>query len=718
MSSSAQVCPETVLRSRSRHSVQLYRDDAFLLEDLTRIVGSSLGAGNAAIVVATDEHIALLIASLEKKGIDVAAVTSQSRLVALDAGESLSRFMVDGMPDAVLFRQFVEGLIVSVLGNSSPNSKTEIVVFGEMVALLWGEKNRAAAIKLEKLWNELGQLYMFELHCAYPLHLFPESSDFAEFSAVCNEHSHVIPTERFGLSSSNDDKLRTIAHLEQQAHALQTEIIRREALQRDLEEREAELRDYLENAIVGMHWVSGAGEIVWANKAELALLGYERDEYIGRHISEFHADETAIEDILCRLSRFEELRGYETKMRCKDGSIRHVRIDSNVFARNGEFRHTRCFTTDITEQKATEAIIAHMAAIVESSDDAIISKSLNGIVKSWNKGAERILGYAAEEIIGRPITTIIPPEFIQDETMILAKIRAGERINHFETVRLHKDGHPIDVSLTISPIRNKAGEIVGAAKILRNITEQKNLEAALHLTERLAAVGRLAATVSHEINNPLESVTNLIYLASERPEASDSIREYLHLAQEELNRAVHISRQTLGFYRATSASAWLEVDRIIDSVLGIYERKFAYKNLTILRDFEPGLKIYMESGELKQVLSNLISNAFEACEQNAGMTIRAHTARHARPGEPEIRFTIADTGIGIPKESQSKLFTPFFTTKELLGNGLGLWITKSIVEKRGGRVQVRSRATAPSGTVMSFYLPQAKSYTNGMKQAC
>src|SRR5262249_36775966 len=151
-----------------------------------------------------------------------------------------------------------------------------------------------------------------------------------------------------------------------------------------------------------------------------------------------------------------------------------------------------------------------LAAIVESSDDAIASKDLNGIVTSWNKSAERLFGYTAEEIIGKPITLVIPPELHSDEAMILGKIRRDERIDHFETIRVTKSGEKIEVSLTISPVKDANGNVIGAAKIVRDITENKKIERALRTTERLATAGRLAATVAHEINNPLEAVTNLV----------------------------------------------------------------------------------------------------------------------------------------------------------------------------------------------------------------
>src|ERR1700733_4025340 len=170
-------------------------------------------------------------------------------------------------------------------------------------------------------------------------------------------------------------------------------------------------------------------------------------------------------------------------------------------------------TLDITERKAAEEARRRLAAIVESSQDAIVGKDLNGIVMSWNPGAEKMFGYLGNEMIGRSITTIIPPELEEDEQKILETIGRGERVQHFETVRLTKSGERIDVSLTVSPVKDDAGKVVGAAKTARNVTQQKKTEQALRMTERLASVGRMAATVAHEINNPLEAVMNLVYLA-------------------------------------------------------------------------------------------------------------------------------------------------------------------------------------------------------------
>jgi PAS domain S-box-containing protein len=252
-----------------------------------------------------------------------------------------------------------------------------------------------------------------------------------------------------------------------------------------IERSERELRDFFDNASVGLHWVGPDGIILRVNQTELNMLGYTHEEYIGRHIAEFHADPPVISDILQRLTAGETLRNVEARMRCKDGSLKHVLIDSNVLWEDGRFVHTRCFTRDVTELKTAEEARARLAAIVTSSADAIISKTLDGIILTWNAGAERLFGYSAAEVIGRPITLLIPPDRRHEEKMILERVRRGERIEHFETVRVHKDGRRIDISLTVSPVRDAGGRIIAASKVARDITPRKQAEAELKVLSLL-----------------------------------------------------------------------------------------------------------------------------------------------------------------------------------------------------------------------------------------
>ena len=260
-------------------------------------------------------------------------------------------------------------------------------------------------------------------------------------------------------------------------------------------------------------------------------------------------------------------------------------------------------------------------------------------------------------------------------------------------------------------MRDQNGRIIGAAKILRDITAQRKLEAALHTSERLASVGRLAATIAHEINNPLEAVTNFIYLAKQQPGLSQKVKQYLETADRELGRVAHIARQTLGFYRDTSQPASLIVSDVIEDVLTIYERKFKYKELTVEQHIEPGLIVSTLQGELKQILSNLISNAIDASRDGGKIVIRARASRNFQSGNRGIRITVADNGSGISAKDLQNLFVPFFTTKKDVGTGLGLWITKDLLEKNGGHIRFRSSDSQPSGTLMSIYLPLAPPVT-------
>ena len=291
--------------------------------------------------------------------------------------------------------------------------------------------------------------------------------------------NHTVLIARDGTRTPIDDSAAPIR--DDQGHIYGVVLIFRSVAERkqaekNLRQSERELADFFENASVGLHWVGPDGTILRVNQAELKMLGYTREEYVGHHIAEFHVDQDVIADILHCLSTGEILQDCETRMRCKDGSIKHVLIDSSVMWEDNRFIHTRCFTRDITDRKQAEEAQARLAAVVESSQDAIISKTLEGRIVSWNAGAEQIFGYNAEEAIGKPITLLIPPERQDEERMILERLRRGERIESYETVRVTKQGRRIDVSLTISPVRDSDGRIIGASKISRDITARKKAE--------------------------------------------------------------------------------------------------------------------------------------------------------------------------------------------------------------------------------------------------
>jgi PAS domain S-box-containing protein len=269
-----------------------------------------------------------------------------------------------------------------------------------------------------------------------------------------------------------------------------------------------------------------------------------------------------------------------------------------------------------------------------------------------------------------------------------------------------KDGSYREFLTIALPVRDAHGTIVRWFGTNTDITDQRRSEETLHQTEKLAAVGRLAASIAHEINNPLEAVSNLIYLANRQP---DRAQGYLTIAEQELDRIGEITKNTLGFYRDTTTPTWIAFPEIADSVLLLYDRKIRLKNIQIARQYDDHVQLFGFSGELRQILANLISNAVEASGAGGRLIVRASavgTNGHARG----IRVTIADDGRGIPQQQLKQIFEPFFTTKKDSGTGLGLWLTQTLVQKHQGHIHVKSRNQgAKTGTVFSVFLPNASS---------
>jgi nitrogen-specific signal transduction histidine kinase len=441
------------------HSVQFYEDDSFLLDSLTTLIGTALVADNAAVVIATPKHRDELARRLIARGLDLNIAAAKGRFCALDAAETLSSFMVNGNPDAARFNSFM-GYVLTSFRTTGASKSPRVILFGEMVALLWSAGNIDAALELEHLWNDLARSHDFHLHCAYPMHGFDGNGHNQAFLKICAEHSHVVPTENYTALSTEEDRLRHISLLQQRAQTAETEA-------------------------------------------------------------------------------------------------------------------------------------------------------------------------------------------------------AGRR----------------------------------------------RAEEALRRSEKLAAAGRLAATIAHEINNPLEAISNAIYLARTSP--SSEVAQYLKIADVELARVAQITRQTLGFYRETAAPCVVKISVLLDELLTLFSRKFEAKHLTIKKQYRGELDIWGLEGELRQVFANQIANAIYATPQNGCLTIRIRRSKSWGNGQcPGTAVSLVDTGSGIPQEALTKIFDPFFTTKEDVGNGLGLWITHDIVTRHGGSIRARSNTRpGPSGTIFTTFLP-------------
>ncbi len=449
------------------------------------------------------------------------------------------------------------------------------------------------------------------------------------------------------------------------------------------------------------------GKIVSWNRSAAHAFGYQADEVVGQSIlqlipPELHHEE---DELLHKLKTDQTIAPYETAWLTKNGDKVPVAVTTYpVKDEGGRGIGAARIAYDISSRPRDDEIGSRLAAIVDSADDAILSKDLNGIITSWNEGAYRMFGYTAEEMLGKPILKLIPTELQYEEHEILRRLRAGERIDHYETTRRKKNGESIEVSVTISPIRDNAGNVLGASKIARDISDRRRIERLLIQSEKLAATGRMAATIAHEINNPLESVMNLIFLARQHSAADAKAVQYLLTAEEELERVSHIARQTLGFYRDTGSPVEVYLHDLVENVLTVYNSKLIASGITVDTRFNDLQKVLVSRGEMLQVFSNIIANAVDAMRHGGSLKISIRNLRGAVGDGAQI--VIRDSGTGIRQEYLEKIFEPFFTTKGDLGTGIGLWVAKQLVEKRGGQISIASGIDAGnSGTSVTIFIP-------------
>jgi PAS domain S-box-containing protein len=480
---------------------------------------------------------------------------------------------------------------------------------------------------------------------------------------------------------------------------------------REIAQEDGELADFLENAAVAIHMVASDGLILWANKAELDLVGYAASEYIGHNIAEFHADADVIDEILQSLTSGRELRDREARLRTKDGSIRDVAITSNVYRKNGRFVHSRCFTRDVTPQRHALEAQRHLAAIVESSEDAIISKDLNGIIRSWNRGAQRIFGYTPEEAIGQPIAMLAVSDRKDEFPDILSRIRRGERVEHFETRRQTKDGRVLAISLTVSPVYDANGRIIAASKIARDITERVRVEQALReanaeLLRANADLEQFAYSASHDLQEPLRMVSTYTQMLKRRfgGQLGAEGDEYVGYAVEGARRMHDLLQDLLAYARAATLrdepAEPSDANHALQAALANLRVAVEASGASVVYDRLPILRV--RDAHLEQVFQNLIANGIRYQK-------RDHPPAIAIRCDVDGRFahiSVKDNGIGIEKQYHVHIFGMFkrlHTAADYAGTGMGLAICERIVNRAGGRIWVESQPG--EGSTFHFTLP-------------
>lgn len=344
---------------------------------------------------------------------------------------------------------------------------------------------------------------------------------------------------------------------------------------------------------------------------------------------------------------------------------------------------------------------SELQAVVAASPAAIVLTDDKNQIREWNPAAEKMLGFTRQEVLGRA-----PELFIDDSRRreLDEKLDRGETFTGVE-LRMHtKDDRRIYVSASGAPVYNGDGTLSGHMWVLLDITERKRAEETLRKSEKLASAGRMAAVIAHEINNPLEAITNLLYLLGTE-NLSDQAKSFLQLADSELKRVVHIARQTLGFYRESNKPQQIQLANVFQQVAEIYAPKMRKRHTVLRHEFcSPG-EILAYPGEIRQLFTNLISNAIEADATRLRVRISPYREWKA-PYRWGSLLTFMDNGKGISREAMGHIFEPFYTTKGEKGTGLGLWVSRGIIHKYEGSMLVRSSdAGARRGTTFSIFFP-------------
>lgn len=486
--------------------------------------------------------------------------------------------------------------------------------------------------------------------------------------------------------------------------------------------------------------VNQTGEIVQINSQTERLFGYTQDELLGQRIEVLvpvgqrelhhqHRERFHHKPEMRRMGAQLDLRG-----RRKDGSEFPVEISLSPVPTDAGMVVLSAIR-DITYRKRMEEQLrkAHeelaaskdrqlqesqsrLALIVDSSQDAIIGKNLDGTITHWNKGAEHIYGYTAEEVVGKPISLLSPKDRPDEVPGILEKIRGGDAVEYFETVRVRKDGQRLNVSVSVSPIRNANGEVIGASAIARDVTSQKRSEELLRQAQKMEAVGRLAGGVAHDFNNVLGIVTACCELLRTRIEPNGSL-QFIDNISEAAKRGASLTRQLLIFSRRQVGlqPRLLDLNDSLKEVVKLLRPLMGDDVQIIVRHGTDAAVIESDPSQLDQIVLNIAVNARDAMPRGGKLILEtslqefdaALAERHPpmKPGK-YVLLAISDTGIGMDATTLSQIFEPFFTTKETgKGTGLGLATVYGIVKQSGGHIWVYSEVGR--GTTFKIYLPAA-----------
>lgn len=479
---------------------------------------------------------------------------------------------------------------------------------------------------------------------------------------------------------------------------------------------------YLADHAPVLIWTSDTQKLcTWFNKPWLDFVGRPLEQEIGNGWTENVHPHDLRECLRVFTESFDARQPFRMEYRLKrhDGEYRWFLDNGIPLYTDGEFAGYIGSCIDIHERKQSEEIRRLLSAIVEFSDDAIISKDLNGIIRSWNKAAERIYGYTAEEAIGKPVLMLIPEDLPNEEPSILEHIRKGERVDHYQTIRKRKDGKLINVSLTVSPIKDEKGVIIGASKIARDVTERVKAEQMLienetrlrkltmALSNSNSELEQFAYVASHDLKEPLHVVSSFTHLLEKRidPKLEKDEREYLKFIKQGIQQAQILIKDLLEYSRLGREKEKQETDLslVLNEVL--LNLRVIIENTHAVIKSDPMPKIMANHLGMVRIFQNLLSNALKYRSQKPPeITISVESK------ENEFVFSIKDNGIGIDPQYSSRIFDMFqrlHSKSEYSGSGIGLAICKRVVENHGGRIWVSSELG--QGSTFFFTMPKEAS---------
>jgi PAS domain S-box-containing protein len=495
------------------------------------------------------------------------------------------------------------------------------------------------------------------------------------------------------------------------------DITERKRLERKVEQESALLHTVMNNIPDHIYCKDRESRFVLANTPLALWLGAAGPEDIlGRTDHDFFPRELADQfrsDELQIIDSRQSMINQEETTRSASGSIRWVLTTKiPILDNEGTVTGIVGIGRNITERRQAEEKNIRLATLVESSMDAIVGLDMDRIVTSWNKGAESVYGYSAEEALGKPSSLFMPPEFEDEALQLRGKVNQGEHIESFETQRKRKDGTLMHVSLTLSPIRNADGEIVGTASITRDITEQKALQARIMRAQRLESLGTLAGGIAHQFNNINTVVGGYLELARREKRLPARLASYVEAAYAGLQKAVAITDRLLGLTEPGGSSNALRLDVLARTLLSLHEKRIEEEKVRLVLDLAETPPVEGNEVRLRFVLSSLISNALDSLLDRPVRMLSLRTGSTKDAAYIEVE----DSGCGIPEEDLPRIFSPFFSAKgewappgspqaRLKGVGLSLAISGMMVSEYGGRIDVQS--TKGAGSTFKVLMPLA-----------